>query len=347
MWLTLKKLRTESEVIDGRIHVKDPIYKRPYVLPEYMTSFFETKEMQRMKDIKQNGYSYIDIPSLKENKRWGHSIGVAHSYDLLSKKLISLLEAHGIDVDLEEVELAGLVTAGHDIGHIYNSHHSEDVIKYSHERRTSDILLGDKGDTEASQYLRKNYNKDKIARVVSVIVDEDNDQKLSPFLQLWKQALSSGFDLDKMDYVPRDLKYAGINIDINQPEMIQSLKVDIDEQGDYCLIIPAKTQRQLESIAIGRFWDYRDVCFPPSAEIMRVLEPKILDMAQEEGEDVKSELSDVFQKIMQAKQSDKRITTLQDDLQMTDTPSEIAITKLSKIAKDPILRYMCNIEQNI
>lgn len=173
---------------NGSLYVEDPIYKMPYVLPPHIAGMFKTKEMERLQKIKQTDYSYLDYPGLEKDKRWRHSMGVAHlGYELFEKFSREVFEEYGIEMDSMEREIAECVLAAHDIGHLDNSHHSERLIKYSHELRTVDILLGD---TEVGRYLRSKYPEDKVEEVVSMIAkinngEEMENSKLSPLMQLY------------------------------------------------------------------------------------------------------------------------------------------------------------------
>lgn len=120
--------------------MEDPVHKTPYVLPPHIVGMFKTKEMERLQRIKQTDYSYIEYPELENNKRWRHSMGVAHlGYELFEKFSKGVFAKYGIEIDSMEREIAECVLVAHDIGHLDNSHHSERLIKYSHELRTVDI----------------------------------------------------------------------------------------------------------------------------------------------------------------------------------------------------------------
>lgn len=342
-------METQYKIVDGKMVVHDPVYEEPYILPEYMTEVFQTKEMKRLNDIKQTGYSYIDLPGLKDHNRYGHSIGVAYLMHQFMQRIVPILENSGIAVDYEEVEIAEIVMAAHDIGHTYNSHQSEKTLKYSHESRTVDILLGN---TEIGNFLRNKYPKDKLERVIHIITEIDinqeleNTEELSPILQLYAVAVSSGFDLDKIDYTVRDSKYAGLKSRIDPLAIIDSFEPSIDEQENYCLTISEEAQRQYENLAIERFQNYRDMYLNQPDEIMANMEPIILTLARQEPKEVKKKFSQIFLRILEASAEKEHITTLEEELQMTDTPYDEALEFLNQNATNPILRYLCNAEQN-
>lgn len=239
-----------------------------------------------------------------------------------------------------------MVFASHDVGHTDNSHQSEEILKYSHEQRTIDILLGD---SELGRLLCSKYPKEKVERIVQIITNIDINQgdvpkeKLSPFLQLYAQLVSSGGDLDKVAYTMGDTTYAGVKSSLDPQKLQDSFGVGIDAKGDYILHWGEEGQRQLEILDIERFQNYRDIYFNPSAEIMRNMEPVMLDLAAQESDEVKSKLPEAFLNKIKASKSDTRITNLDQELQMTNTPMNVAWKILSEEAENPILRYLADL----
>lgn len=330
---------------NGSLYVEDPIYKTPYVLPPHIAGMFKTKEMERLQKIKQTDYSYLDYPSLEKDKRWRYSMGVAHlGYELFEKFSREVFEEYGIEMDSMEREIAECVLAAHDIGHLDNSHHSERLIKYSHELRTVDILLGD---TEVGRYLRSKYPEDKVEEVVSIIAKINNGEviensKLSPLMQLYSQVVSSSYDIDKIDYTLGDSYYARIPTGIEPMEIINGFSVTLDNNGDMRLVIKEKVQRQGERLQIERFQNYRDIYYNIPSELMDCIAPKIYQLVGEEPQEVKDMLPIIFLKKVEAGMADRRITTLEEELQMTDDVTDISYEILRRHAQNPILRYLCD-----
>lgn len=330
---------------DGTLYVEDPVYKKPYVLPAHIAGMFETKEMKRLQKIKQTDYSWIDWPGLENDKRWRHSMGVAHlGYELFEKFSKGIFAEYGIEIDNMEREIAECVLAAHDIGHLDNSHHSEKLIQYSHELRTVDILLGD---TEVGRYLRSRYPQAKIEEVVSIIAKINNDEEidsstLSPLMQLYSQVVSSSYDIDKIDYTIGDSYYAGIPTGVEPMEIINGFRATVDKDGNLRLVINEKAQRQGERLQIERFQNYRDIYYSASSKMMDNIAPIIFRLIIEEPEEVKAMIPDVFLKKMEAGVAGRRITTLEEELQMTDDVTDGAYEILRKQAHNPILRYLCD-----
>lgn len=331
---------------DGTMSVKTPALESETILPKYIADVFKTKEIIRTQDITQNGYSVIDMPSLRDNVRWGHLIMVVQLMHPFLQKVTGILEENDISVDQEELEIAEIVFAGHDVGHTDNSHQSEEILNYSHEQRTIDVFLGD---GELGELLRSKYPKNKVEKVVQIITNIDIHQgdvpmeKLSPFLQLYAQLVSSGGDLDKVAYTMGDTTYAGVKSSLNPQKLLDSFGIGIDANGDYLLYWNEDGQRQLEILDIERFQNYRDIYFIPSAEIMRYMEPVMLELVDHEPDSVKSKLPTPFLNKIMANKSKSHVTTLSQELEMTDTPMNEAWAILSREAENPILRYLADL----
>lgn len=334
---------------NGCMEVKTPVWEEKQIFPEYIARVFQTKEMMRTQEISQNGYSSIDMPDLEQNARWGHQIMVEQLIIPFSQRVKRILEENDNEVDEEEVKIAEVVFAIHDTGHTDNSHQSESILKYSHEQRTIDILLGD---TELGKLICSQFGREKVERIVQIITKIDIQQgdvpreKLSPFLQIYAQLVSSGGDLDKVAYTLGDTTYAGVKSSLNPKTLLSSFGIDIDAEGNYILQWWEEGQRQLEILDIERFQNYRDIYFCPSAEIMRNMEPIMLQLAQQEPDEVKQKLPQPFLNKIRANQSDKRVTSLEEELQMTDRPMLETWKILAQEAQSPILRYLADLESS-
>lgn len=335
---------------DGSMKVKTPVWDEEDILPPYIANIFKSREMVRTQDITQNGYSSITIPNLDKNTRWGHQIMVVQLVLPFLKVIKDRLEENYIDVDEEEQQIASAIFATHDTGHTDNSHQSEQILNYSHEQRTIDILLGN---TELGRLLKSKFPREKLERVVQIITNIDIKQgnvpkeELSPLLQLYAQLVSSGGDLDKVAYTLGDTTFAGTKSSLDPKKLLNSFDIDIDADGRYILLWNEEGQRQLEILDIERFQNYRDIYFNPPAEIMREMEPYMLQLADKESADIKSQLPPTFLAKIEASKTSSRITSLDEELQMTNTPMNIGWHILSKEAKNPILRYLANFKNNM
>ena len=131
----------------GEKVVRGPIHG--YIrLDDLAIDILDTREMQRLRRIRQLGFSYLVYPGANHT-RFEHSLGVFHLTSVL-------LEHLNVREETEELLAAALI---HDIGHGPYSHVSEPLIRKftgkSHED-IEDIVLGNAtADAEDSDARRR------------------------------------------------------------------------------------------------------------------------------------------------------------------------------------------------
>jgi len=166
--------------------IRDPIHGN-ISLSEFELKLVDSPQMQRLQNIKQNGFCYLVYPAMNST-RFEHSLGVMH--------LAGLMASH---LGLSEKNALYLKSAAllHDVGHPPFSHSADSVLSkrgVSHELQSSRIVQK----TEVADVLRE-YGLEP--RVVSdIILGEGVLGKL----------VASEIDVDKMDYLIRDAYYAGV-----------------------------------------------------------------------------------------------------------------------------------------
>ena len=167
--------------------LKDPIHGNIH-FPDEEVKILDSKEFQRLRNIKQLGLSYLVFPSATHS-RFEHSIG---AYFLANKLCESLGLSKG---DVQKVRLAALL---HDVGHGPFSHSSELAVftrldsGFSHEKNTARILKK----SELSDYLKRiGFSGAEIAKIAV-----EHKSKFS-------EIVSGEIDVDRMDYLVRDSYY--------------------------------------------------------------------------------------------------------------------------------------------
>ncbi len=169
--------------------IKDPIHGS-LQLKGHEVEVLDTYEMQRLRNIKQLGFTYFVYPSATHT-RFEHSLGTFY----LASKLAEKLELNKKKSD--KLRLAALL---HDIGHGPFSHGSEEALKLHnpevarHEEKTVEIIKKSK----ISDILKENgFNPKEIAEIAigkrGVLSD----------------IISGQIDVDRMDYLVRDSYYTG------------------------------------------------------------------------------------------------------------------------------------------
>lgn len=211
--------------------IRDPIHGN-IQLSDLEVKLLDTREMQRLRHIRQNGLCYIVYPSMNST-RFEHSLGVMH---------LAGLAANHLDLnddDTAMVRAAGLL---HDVGHGPFSHTTDSIFErdgLTHETNSSKIIretviadiLGDAG-----------FNADEVADLVL------EKGRLSSII-------SSEIDVDKMDYLIRDSHYAGVAYGfIDLERLIYSLKLVGND-----LVVKEGSLEAVEFLLISRNMMYQTV----------------------------------------------------------------------------------------
>lgn len=221
--------------------IQDSIWGQVYLAP-WEVALLDTPLMQRMRQIHQLGSAFFVYPSAIHD-RFSHSLGVAFLAESLVNslqnkiryKIISLSPEDREVITLKDtytIKLAGLL---HDIGHCLFSHCSEFVLKSLWDKiYYSDFaeILPIKPATHeftgymiiTSEYFRKYWdiiikpiffahnvseedipNLDDIAKAIT-------GNFISPEKRFITEIINGPYDVDKIDYMQRDSKTAGISI---------------------------------------------------------------------------------------------------------------------------------------
>ncbi len=252
--------------------IKDPIHG--YIeIDDLAIAIIDTVEMQRLRRIRQLGFSYLVYPGANHT-RFEHSLGVYHLICLLLDRLEVAKEEE------QELIVASLI---HDIGHGPYSHVTEPVIKKitgnSHED-IEDIIFKQEVEVEAKVEVES-------AKTIVEVLDELSldKQRIARYIKGERRAeyvegerdlskvLNGEIDVDKMDYLVRDSYYTGVaygvvdNIRIIQGLDFVNGKVAITEKG----ILPA------EYLLFSRFLMYPTVYNHHTSRIAQLMFSKALE----------------------------------------------------------------------
>ncbi|MBU0762143.1 MAG: HD domain-containing protein [Candidatus Altiarchaeota archaeon] len=211
--------------------IRDPIHGN-IRLDDLATELMDTSYVQRLRNIKQNGFCYLVYPSMNST-RFEHSLGVYHLAGVLSSHLCVS------EVDRLHLQAASLL---HDIGHAPFSHTFDRVFGsygFDHEVRTSELIL----DSEIADILKSSgLNPQDVSDLVH------GRGKLG-------KILSSEVDVDKMDYLVRDAYYAGVAYGVTDVErLLYSISL---VRGD--IIVSEGGLEAAESLLINRNMMYQTV----------------------------------------------------------------------------------------
>lgn len=243
----------------------DEVLKENIKLSELEEEIVNLKEFQRLKSIKQNGFSYLLYPNATHN-RFDHSIGTVYWATRLYESVRS--QDHSSDNDdLQAVRLAALI---HDIGHGPFSHASEMLLDRNPELwdfRPWNRLRKKFGDRRPHELLTlkfadskvfKELVPSKIRRKVSKIL-----RKQSPLSVL----ISGDLDADRLDYLTRDSYHSklpfGFNVKPIFDQLIQQNLRIVKRNSEYFLLIDSKGTSAFEQLLMARYAHYYYIAYKP------------------------------------------------------------------------------------
>ncbi|HNS25425.1 MAG TPA: HD domain-containing protein, partial [Methanobacteriaceae archaeon] len=197
-------------------------------LDEFELKLVDTPEIQRLRRIKQLGFTYLVYPGANHT-RFEHSMGTMY---LAGRMALNL------DLDPDKKTLIRVCAALHDAGHGPFSHVSEGVLETSHEKLTTHLIkksaLGD--------ILSERYN---LKEVVDIISGQ------GPLGQI----VSGDLDVDRMDYLLRDSYYTGVAYGIIDVErLINNMHLDGEN-----LTLHRKGVQAAEAMLLARYFMYPSV----------------------------------------------------------------------------------------
>lgn len=189
---------------------RDPIYGYIHVYDQLIWDLIQTKEVQRLRRIKQLGGTYM-VFHTAEHSRFSHSLGV---YEM-ARKIIRALMHRGTVLSEEERLLVLSAALLHDLGHGPFSHSFESVFAVRHELFTEKIIIGN---TEVNRVL-ESYCKGFATKVRDVI----NKSYPNPLIV---SIISSQLDADRLDYLLRDAYFTGASYgEIDVDRILRTMRV--------------------------------------------------------------------------------------------------------------------------
>lgn len=197
-------------------------------LTDFELKIIDTVEMQRLRRIKQLGFTNLVYPGANHT-RFEHSIGTL----FLANKLGTRLE-----LDTEIIELLRVCGLLHDIGHSPFSHVSERALKHKHETVTKEIIKN----SSITDIINEKFDPKLITSII------DGKTK-------YGKIISGDLDVDRMDYLARDSYYTGVAYGVIDTErLIYSLTYSEDN-----LVLSTKGVQAAESTLLARYFMYPTV----------------------------------------------------------------------------------------
>lgn len=251
--------------------IADPLLGYIHLNP-WEVSIIDTKLYQRLRNVTQLGLAYLVFPSLGYS-RFEHSLGVLGHLNLVLNRLIEnnskiSLKDQTYNVVKRYETTIRLAAIFHDIGHCLFSHVSERIISklnggenYPSSSTIQQIFTSHFGKEKpipfaelfavvivGSEFMKKfitslDFTKAKnvesmlelSARFILGLPDKKDADSI--FIS---QLLSSGLDVDKIDYMAREAHYSGIKLEIDIDRILSKLQVfslkisDLPKNLNFC-----------------------------------------------------------------------------------------------------------------
>jgi HD superfamily phosphohydrolase len=276
--------------LDDQKVIRDPVYNLITFLKnppfDVLLKLIDTHEFQRLRRIKQLGFSYITYPTAVHD-RFSHSIGVAYLTGEIIDRLnglpneISFDDSEGtVTLSKEEFKLllqvAGLL---HDIGHGPFSHAFEKAANIDHQAMGVRIIRDER--TEINQILRSIDSPNLKGRIVNWVAEIIE----GTFNVAWARDLISGqIDADRMDYLHRDAYMCGVPYArFDRQWLLGNMKLmKIGQEERQGIVMNAqKGLYALESFIVSRYHMYEQVYFHKTTRGMEQIAAAIFRRAKD------------------------------------------------------------------
>jgi len=202
--------------------IRDPVHGDVYLTHEEI-AVLDTREMQRLRGIKQLGTAYLVYPGAVHT-RFDHSIGTLH----MAAKLIEAvnrsfeLDPKGcVGVSEEEARVIRIAALVHDVTHVPFGHSIEDqdgILRRHDSPERFERMLGP-GTALGKVLSRLHVASD----VLNVLRGPDAGGSTIP--PYWTQLVSGTFSCDILDYLARDAYFTGLKLAVD-PRVTSYFKID-------------------------------------------------------------------------------------------------------------------------
>lgn len=254
----MKKSRKLSKIIN------DPVHGFIEVPRGRILTLIDTPEFQRLRRIKQLGYSSLVYPGAVHT-RFNHALGAMH----LMRQALDVLKRKKIKISKEEFSSALIAILLHDVGHGPFSHALESVIIQGlHHEQMSLALM----------HSLNEQMKGKLSMAIDIFTGEYH----RPFFH---QLVSGQLDMDRLDYLIRDSFFTGVAEGVVGIDRITKVLNVLDEQ----LVVEDKGIYSIEKFIVARRLMYWQVYLHRAAVVSERMLVNILRRARqlvESGEEI-------------------------------------------------------------
>lgn len=206
--------------------VRDPVHGDVYLTHEELR-VLDTREMQRLRGVKQLGTAYLVYPGAVHT-RFDHMIGSLHMAGHMIEAVNRSAEldpAHCVGVGEEEARVIRIAALIHDVTHIPFGHSIEDqdgIFGRHDEARRFEAMLG--ATTSLGRVLRELGVHKEVLAVLSTKegATKDGEGSIPP---CWIQIVGGTIASDILDYLARDAYFTGLKLSVD-PRVTSYFKID-------------------------------------------------------------------------------------------------------------------------
>lgn len=201
--------------------LRDPVHGDVYLTHEEVR-VLDTREMQRLRGVKQLGTAYLVYPGAVHT-RFDHMIGSLHMAGRMIDAInlsFELDPAGCVGVSAEEARVIRIAALVHDVTHIPFGHSIEDqdgIFGRHDEPRRFEALF--EPSTGVGRVLRE---LGVHADVLKVLTAKEGEGGIPPY---WIQIVGGTIASDLLDYLARDAYFTGLKLSVD-PRVTSYFKVD-------------------------------------------------------------------------------------------------------------------------
>lgn len=239
-----ENFRLQSIELNEKRVIRDAIHDYIHVDHLIIWRLINSKEMQRLRRIKQLGGTYQVFQSA-EHSRFVHSLGV---YQVVRR----MLETECLTNTLSDYDKLCVMCAGllHDIGHGPFSHSFEGVFEENHEDMTVRMILEE---SEVHDILVSLYKQ--LPQDVASIIQHTHPNRILI------QMVSSQLDADRMDYLLRDSYMSGTTYGhFDMSRILRTMRI-----RDRKIVYKESGVQAIENYILARYHMYWQVYYHPTA----------------------------------------------------------------------------------
>ncbi len=240
---------------------KDPVHGYIYVHDPLVWDLINTREMQRLRRIRQLGTTYFAYPG-GDHSRFSHSLGV---YEVI-RQMIQAFDRNNYDWPRQYSRLAMVSGLLHDVGHAPFSHALEKVMETRHENWSVAIIRDPK--SEVHQVLEG--AEAGLSNMVAEVIQKTFTNRLVVSM------VSGQLDADRLDYLMRDSVATGVDYGTFDLARIIRVMRPLSNR----LVVKKSGIHTVEAYLLARYFMYWQVYFHPVSRAGEVLLRAILERAQ-------------------------------------------------------------------